>query len=405
MKLDKLLEQKFDKQTEKRFRRLFNSLGEKDARHFAGAIYNISKNMKYVCALLNVCEKTVRKGLAEISDEVDMEFDGRQRSSGGGRKSKWDDKDLNECFLKVIEPHTAGDPEDENIKWTHLTVLEIMEMLKEQGFHVSRNTMIKVLKHHNFKKRVTQRNKTFKSVKGRDEQFNIINEARDDFEKTGDPVLSLDTKKKENIGDNNRYGECLSNGQLDGPDHDYPSLNEGKAVPHGIYDLKYNHACVNIGKGSETANFLADSIIFWWFQYGISRYPLAKRILMLFDSGGANSCRSHLFKKAIIKVRDALKLDIVIKHYPSYCSKWNPIEHRVFCHISRVIQGGFVKSYDGLRKLISRAKTLTGLVVDAHHLDGDYEIGERGKIEDWQDEVKLDEKMPLWNYICPWKIA
>jgi transposase len=389
----------FDAQAEIDFRKFYESLNEKDARRFAGSLYRISGSLQYICQILGISEKTVKRGLDDICQKS-LPCPDRQRIKGGGRPAKWDDKELNVAFKEVIEPYVAGDPMNLKIKWTNLSRAEIAELLLKKGFKITKNTVKKLLKHNGFKKRKIQKRKSMKQVKDRDAQFNEINQARDDFSHSGDPVISVDTKKKEAIGDNARSGESYATGQMNGPDHTFSNLDVGKAVPHGIYDIANNQAYIHIGKSGETAKFIVDSIILWWENYGCKLYPKARRILMLFDAGGANSCRHHVFKSEIQRLANSLKIEVVIKHYPPYASKWNPIEHRVFCHVARVIKGVFIRTFDTLKSLVSRAKTKTGLQVTVNDIDGDYETGLRGKKEDWEGSIKLGDILPEWNYAC-----
>ncbi len=390
---------KFDKESEENFKKLYKSLGEKDARRFAGSLYQLSGNLGYICSLLGVTNKTVRKGLEEMHEES-LPCPGRQRLKGGGRTAKWNDPGLNAAFVEIIDQHTAGDPMKPEIKWTNLSRADIAVLLLEKGFEISKNTVRKLLKNNDFKKRKIQKRKSLKTVADRDEQFDEINAAKKDFENTGDPVISTDTKKKEMVGENARDGVCYANGQLDGPDHNFGALDSAKAVPHGIYDIKNNHAYINIGQGAETAAFIIDSILLWWKNYGNKDYPEAKRILILLDAGGANSYRHHLFKTEIKRLAKEMGIEIFIKHYPSYASKWNPIEHRVFCHIARVIAGGFIRTVSELVKLVSKATTKTGLKVTAEKLNGDYQSGSRGTKEGWEGSIKFGDILPKWNYWC-----
>jgi hypothetical protein len=287
-----------------------------------------------------------------------------------------------------------------DVKWTSLSRSEIKELLKPYGYDLCVNTIKKLLKFCGFKKRKIQKRKSMKVVADRDAQFKEINEARKEFTDSGNPVISVDTKKKENIGGNVRDGESYATGQIDGPDHTFGELNTGKAVPHGIYDISNNHAYINIGKEAETAEFLVDSLIFWWVNYGLKKYPDAKKILMLFDAGGANSYRHHLFKTAIIRLTKEIGIEVHIKHYPSYASKWNPIEHRVFCHVARVIKGVFIRSFEEFKNLVARAKTKTGLEVTVNEIEGDYKTGAKGLKEDWDGSIIFQEILPQWNYSC-----
>ena len=324
----------------------------------------------------------------------------RQRIKGGGRKVKYKDTELNLVFNEAIIPYTAGDPMNPDIKWTNLSAGEIKELLQPYGYDLCVNTIKKLLKFCGFKKRKIQKRKSLKVVADRDAQFKEINDARKEFTDLGNPVISVDTKKKESIGGNTRDGESYATGQVDGPDHTFGDLNVGKAVPHGIYDISNNHAYINIGKEAETAEFLVDSLIFWWTTYGSKQYPDAKKILMLFDAGGANSYRHHLFKTAIIRLTKEIGIEVHIKHYPSYASKWNPIEHRVFCHVARVIKGVFIRSFEEFKNLVARAKTKTGLEVTVNEIEGDYKTGEKGLKEDWDGSIIFQEILPQWNYSC-----
>lgn len=391
--------EKLDPIQEKYAKTLFDSLGEKDARRFAAVQYETVRDMKYICQLLVISEKTVRKGLRELREDI-LPCPGRQRVKGGGRLVKHTDPDLNIVFNEAIDPYIAGDPMNPDIKWTSLSRSEIKELLKPYGYDLCINTIKKLLKFCGFKKRKIQKRKSLKVVDDRDAQFKEINAARKEFTDSGNPVISVDTKKKENIGGNARDGESYATGQIDGPDHTFGGLDVGKAVPHGIYDISNNHAYINIGKEAETAEFLVDSLIFWWTTYGSKLYPDAKKILMLFDAGGANSYRHHLFKTAIIRLTKEIGIEVHIKHYPSYASKWNPIEHRVFCHVARVIQGVFIRSFEEFKKLVARAKTKTGLVVTVNEIEGDYKTGEKGLKEDWDGSIIFQEILPQWNYSC-----
>jgi len=375
-----------------------NSLNERDKRRHAAMIYQNSPwTIEYVSNLLSISENTIRKGYGELL--VEDKNNNRVRQKGGGRKSKFDDADLIHAFDEIMKDFTAGDPCNENIKYTNLSKGEIAEILRGMGFKVASNTVAKILKKRGFKKRKIQKRKSLKSVAGRDAQFKKIKAAKDDFATRGQPVISVDTKKKEALGDNQRDGECYATGQLDGYDHTYPSQNIGKAVPHGIYDISRNEAYITVGNSAETADFITENIRYCWLNYGVFFYPEAIEILFLFDSGGANSYRSHLFKMALDKLQKEIGLTIHVKHYPSYTSKWNPIEHRVFPHITRVLQGIFIRDFDEFIRLVNRAKTKTGLKVIAYANNKLYEIGKRGSKEDVAKlNIIFDEKEPRWNY-------
>jgi hypothetical protein len=160
----------------------------------------------------------------------------------------------------------------------------------------------------------------------------------------GNPIISVDSKKKEQLGNFYREGKIYTTETIEVNDHDFPSLAEGVVIPHGIYDMLKNEAIVNIGTSRDTSEFACDSIELWWRQNGKKAYPNATSILILMDGGGSNSSRHYIFKEDLQKLSNKLGIEIRIAHYPPYTSKWNPIEHRLFPHVTRAMQGVFLKN-------------------------------------------------------------
>ena len=177
------------------------------------------------------------------------------------------------------------------------------------------------------------------------------------------PVLSIDCKKKERLGTIYQDGKSYCQAPQESYDHDYSHLGNGKVVPHGIYDLQQNKGFITVGNSSETAAFIVDNLRWWWLNYGIHSYPDAKNILILCDSGGGNSYRHHAFKKELQAFAKEIGLDIIVAHYPPYASKWNPIEHRLFCHVHQAMSGEMFSDYEYVKKLIEKTSTLQGLCV------------------------------------------
>jgi hypothetical protein len=242
---------------------------------------------------------------------------------------------LAENFLRVLQDRTAGDPMRQDVRWTDLNYEQIAGHLAEAGTPVSVPVVKQLLKKHNYVKRKAQKAKAMGGHPDRDRQFENIARLKREYLGTDDPIVSMDTKKKELIGAFYRAGYLLTRGVIETFDHDFPSFAEGVAIPHGLYDLKRNDGHVNLGTSHDTGEFACDSIERWWQEKGRALYPHARSILLLCDGGGSNSASQYLFKEDLQKLVDRLGIEIRVAHYPPYCSKYNPIEHRLFPHVSR----------------------------------------------------------------------
>lgn len=221
------------------------------------------------------------------------------------------------------------------------------------------------------------------------------------YQAEGNPVVSVDTKKKELIGNLYREGKIYTTETIEVLDHDFPTLAEGVAVPHAIYDLARNEAYVSIGTSRDTSEFACDSIRYWWYSFGKIHYPKASSILMLMDGGGSNSSRHYLFKRDLQAVADEIGIEIRIAHFPPYTSKWNPIEHRVFPHITRALQGVVLNTHRLVKQLIEKTTTKTGLKVFACILNKLYETG-RKVTADFKKSMRIvfDALLGQWNYVA-----
>lgn len=232
---------------------------------------------------------------------------------------------------------------------------------------------------HGFNRRKITKTTTIKTVAHRDEQFVKIDSLVNTYQSEGCPVLSMDTKKKEWIGSFDRDGKVYT--YKDAPwafDHDFNSLGNGLIIPDGLYDQLRNEAYMHLGNSRDTADFAYDALMSWWQNYGCIYYKETKKLLMLCDGGGSNNCRHYLFKEAIHKFAQKTGLEVSVAHYPAYCSKYTPIEHRVFPYITKAFNGVMIDSAETVKELIEqRAKTKTGLKVFAKIITKHYEKGKK----------------------------
>ena len=201
-----------------------------------------------------------------------------------------------------------------------------------------------------------------------------------------------------------RQGKIFNQQPLEVYDHDWASLAKGKVIPHGLYDLTYNLGYMNIGTSNDTSEFAIDSIRHWWLHYGCILYHEATSILLLCDGGGSNSSRSWLFKEAISKLAQELKIEIRIAHYPPYTSKYNPIEHRLFPHVTRACTGIIFDTHETVKNLMAKATTASGLKVFSHIIDKIYQIGKKVASNFKENmDIIFDEYLPQWNYVAQLK--
>jgi hypothetical protein len=212
-------------------------------------------------------------------------------------------------------------------------------------------------------------------------------------------VLSIDTKKKELIGNFYREGHLLTQEPVEVFDHDFPSFSQATVVPHGIYDLYQNICYLTLGQSKDTAEFMCDNLHYFWEHYIRHYYPFAGKMLLLCDGGGSNGCRYHVVKEALHNLSKKLGMEIVVAHYPAYCSKWNPIEHKAFCHISKAWQGAVFDSIQTVEDMAKMATTKTGFSVEVWQNNKEYKTGEKASEEFMTNyPVKYNDFIPTWNY-------
>jgi hypothetical protein len=347
-----------------------------------------------------ISDRTIRNGIEEL-DDPDAAPSDRQRREGGGRKSRQAGQPgLVAALDRLVDPGSRGDPMSP-LRWTCKSTRTLAEELRTQGFQISLNTVGKLLRSCGYSLQANRKTLEGKQHPDRDAQFQHINRRVRAFQRNGQPAISIDTKKKEPLGKMKNPGRTYR--RKDDPEkvntYDFPDKRLGKAVPYGVYDMTYNEAGVSVGISHDTAEFAVASIGRWWERMGCRRYPRAKRLLITADSGGSNSPRTRLWRWALQQFANETGLTIEVCHYPPGTSKWNKIEHRLFCHITRNWQGVPLESYEIVVNLIAATTTNMGLEVHAWLDEASYQKGK--KISDSQlAEVRIRRNAfhGEWNY-------
>jgi len=291
------------------------------------------------------------------------------------------------------------------LKWTRKTTEKIAQELKSLDVDVSPNTVCRLLKYLKYSLKVNHKKKE-SGIKNppkpavRNKQFEYIADFRDRFAKEGDPTISVDTKKKEPIGDFKNNGTSWQQDAILVNDHDFQSDARGKASPYGIYDTQKNKGTIMLGISYDTPRFAVESIESWWKTEGKDNYPKSNQLLILADSGGSNSRRSRVWKRKIQeKLCDQFGLTVNVSHYPPGSSKWNPIEHRLFSEISKNWAGRPLDSFETALKYIRTTKTNTGLTVKAHFVRKKYQKGEKVTDREMKGiSLTKHDTFPEWNY-------
>lgn len=283
---------------------------------------------------------------------------------------------------------------------------EIREEFLTRGLKVSRYLIEQMLKVRGYCKRSLIKNLCLSQVEHRDEQFQIVNTTKNQCIEQGIPIFSLDTKAKELIGLFFRKGLLYSNTFRKAWDHDFKTFAKGIIVPHGIYDIQMNIGYLSIGTSMDTSEFVRDNFFHFWSLYIKMLYPNADTIVFLCDCGGSNSCNHKIFKQQLIILAKMIHMNIRVVHYPPYCSKYNPIEHRMFSQITRGWSGHMLTSAEYAASLANKVTTTTGLKVVAEINDLEYV---KREVDNDYDEVAAkhiihDEFLSQWNYLIKWNV-
>jgi Rhodopirellula transposase DDE domain len=296
----------------------------------------------------------------------------------------------------------AGLPQDKDVKWTHLSERTIGDSLAAKNHIISRYHIKQMLKFRQYKKRSLLKKIALKDVEGRNEQFEKIATYRKSFTDEGLPVISIDTKKKELLGNFSRPGTAYSTAERLTNDHDFQSSAQGQVVPHGIYDVNENIGYVTLGLSKDTSEFVCDNLSKCWTETLQYKYPDAETMLLLCDGGGSNASAHYIVKQDLVKLAKILKINILVAHYPPYCSKWNPIEHRLFSQITHTWSGVALKNIEYVKNLTNTTTTRTGLKVITSINSKQYfnkrEVSQKFR-DNIENYVTFDDKRPKWNYL------
>jgi len=354
-------------------------------------------------ALTGLSRTTITKAVEELESggKLVSVGEGRVRRAGGGRKKiEGVDPGVRDQLAKILEETTAGDPMSQ-LRWTSKSTRTLAEELTRLGHPVSWVTVARCLDDMGYSLQANRKSKEGPQHTDRDAQFRYINRQVKVLLGTGDPVISVDAKKKELVGPFKNGGRTWrpKGKPQEVNTKDFPSLAQGKALPYGVYDAGQNRAVVNVGVTHDTAEFAVESIRRWWKLDGRKSYPAAGRLLICADAGGSNGNRLRAWKLHLQQMADQIQMPITVCHYPPGTSKWNKIEHRLFSFISLNWRGEPLINYETIINLIGGTKTRTGLKVKAVLDTNEYETGI--KVSDEQlDEIQLwrHKVHPTWNY-------
>lgn len=349
---------------------------------------------------LGISHNTINKGISELKAMGELTaLPSRQRKKGGGRKPKIV-ADIWQKIKAFIEPHTRGEPES-SLLWVSKSLRNISDALKEEGIDVSYRIIGEKLKSEGFSLQANRKTFEGKGHKDRDKQFEYINSRVKEYQSNNQPVISVDAKKRELVGNFKNQGtEWCKKGRPEKVNaYDFLTDAEGVAIPYGIFDTQNNKGWVNVGITKDTAEFAVQSIRNWWYQMGIYHNNEATSLLITADGGGSNSSKGRLWKFELQKLANETGLSIEIVHFPPGTSKWNKIEHRLFSYISKNWRGKPLISYEIIVKLIASTKTKTGLEVYCELDSKTYETGIKISDEQMKEiEISKSSFHGEWNY-------
>jgi transposase len=389
------------RETHGRWRAVLSQLNEHQARLFAAdrALEVGSDGPRIVSRVTGLSSRTIERGIRELRSGVLALGPDRSRRRGGGRKPREEaDPALPKALEALLEQTTAGDPMG-LLKWTSQSLRGLAEELTKQGHTVSHPTIGRILHELGYSLKGNVKTLEGEQHPDRDAQFRYIHERAKEFVRAQQPAISVDTKKKEKVGEFDNAGQRWRRGERRVNVYDFPSLAEGVAIPYGVYDEEQNEGLVNVGVSHDTAEFAVASIQQWWDCLGRDHYPQATEILITADGGGSNRSRVRLWKVCLQRFADRTGLDVTVCHYPPGTSKWNKVEHRLFSYISMNWRGQPLTTYTTVVELVGHTTTKAGLHVTAKLDTRQYAT--KIKVPDKEiEQVQLERHAfhPDWNY-------
>lgn len=387
---------------ELKFNALVGDLDERGRRRWAAteAMALGYGGITAVSLATGLSDRTIRNGIEELHRDTPLPS-GRQRRNGGGRKPlESSQHDLIDAIDRLVEPTERGDPQSP-LRWTCKSLSNLQRELVWQGYRVGRTKISNILRSLGYSLQGNRKTREGTDHPDRNAQFEHIARRVRACQRGGRPAISVDTKKKETLGKKANVGqEYRPKGvPLEVDTHDFPDKELGKAIPYGVYDIKSNEAWVSVGISHDTGEFAVEAIRRWWRRMGKKRYKKPKRLLITADSGGSNGHRNRLWKYELQRLADQTGMIIEVCHDPPGTSKWNKIEHRLFCHITRNWRGVPLESHQVVVSLVGSTRTAEGLEVHCRVDENDYPKGR--KISDAEManiKIKRNAFHGDWNY-------
>ena len=383
--------------------KVLGALNEAQARWYVAreALARGRGGLKTMHELTGMSRPTILRGMRELRERGELSTSERVREPGGGRKRlEASDPGLETALECIMNENTAGDPMS-LLRWTNKSTSRIAEELTRQGHAASDETVRRRLGELGYSLQANVKSKDETAPAERDEQFRYINAEVKKFVRSGEPVISVDAKKKERVGNFKNGGKTWNpkGKPVEVNIYDYPHLGVGMAIPYGAYDVRRNEGFVNVGMSHDTAEFAVESLRRWWRTVGRRHYPKASRLLVCADGGGSNGSRNRAWKYHLQWFADQFDLAVTVCHYPPGTSKWNKIEHCMFSFISLNWQGQPLVSYETVVNLIGATRTSAGLKVKAKLDVKEYEAGVKISDEDMgQLMIRSHLTHPNWNY-------